>query len=81
MPSPAMHPRPLPETRKKPPMILAETLITFSAMITTACIAVGIFEHDWITAAVGLTGLLINVILWKYTHPTNPPRKKHHERF
>ena len=52
-------------------MILAETLITFSAMITTACIAVGIFEHDWITAAVGLTGLLINVILWKYTHPTD----------
>lgn len=62
-------------------MILAETLIMFSAMITTACVAVGIFEHNLITTAVGLTGLFINVILWKYIHPTNPPRKKHHERF
>ena len=52
-------------------MILAETLITVSAMITTACIAVGIFEHDLITTAVGLTGLYINVILWKYIHPTD----------
>ena len=52
-------------------LYIAEALITVSAMITTACIAVGIFEHDLITTAVGLTGLFINVILWKYIHPTN----------
>ena len=57
-------------------LYIAEALITVSAMITTACIAVGIFEHDLITTAVGLTGLFINVILWKYIHPTNPPEKE-----
>ena len=64
-------------------LYITEALITLSGMITAACLAVGIFEHDLITAAVGLTGLFINVILWKYIHPTtpNPPRKKNNERF
>ena len=75
MPSPAMHNHhPTPDTRKKPHMYLtrfSRLLVLISSTLMTACLAVGIFEHEWLLAAFSATGLLINVLLWDYINSTD----------
>ena len=46
-------------------------LVMISATLMTACLAVGIFEHEWLLAAFSATGLLINVLLWDYINSTD----------
>ena len=50
---------------------LSRLLIMFSATLMAACFAVGVFEHDWTLIIVGLIGLSVNGIWWKYARPTD----------
>lgn len=49
---------------------LTRLLIMFSTTLMAACFAVGIFEHEWLLITVGLIGLIVNGLLWKYVRPT-----------
>ena len=46
-------------------------LVMFSATLMAACFAVGIFEHEWLLAAISAIGLAVNVLLWDYINSTD----------
>lgn len=46
-------------------------LVVFSATLMAACLAAGIFEHEWLLAAISATGLFIIVLLWDYIISTD----------